>query len=212
MDTSQDQVDLAEGDVAGDLGQAGSPGASGQTPEAQARAFFRDGGDVVYTQPSRFGGGRRRWILAGIVVLLVVAGSISAAVLRPTKGAARTHKSTAATTTTKAKTYPEIARSDVAVRVLNASDSNELARQIGARLRQIGFSVSATGDAPAVILSGNPSEIFYGSAGLSAAHTLGDSLKGSLDYVASSSLAGNNVTLWIANPQLTVSSKSHKAG
>jgi LytR cell envelope-related transcriptional attenuator len=180
------------------------PADTGQSPEAQARAFFRDGGDVVYDQPGPFGPRRRRWTLVALVVLVVAAASIAVAVFRPTQGSAGTNRPRSTTPTTLAKKFPLLAKSAVTVRVLNASDSSSLTSQIADGIEKLGFTVSARGNAPAVILSGNPSEIFYGSKGLSAAHTLSESLKGPLGLVADQSLTGNDVTLWIASPQLSV--------
>ena len=92
----------------------------------------------------------------------------------------------------------------VTVDVLNASGGGELAGQTAAGLTQNGFVVSGINNAPSVIASGAPSEIFYGSGGLPAAHTLGDALHGAVTYVTSPYLSGNNLTLWVANAQLTV--------
>jgi LytR cell envelope-related transcriptional attenuator len=180
------------------------PVATGHSPEEQARSFFAEGGDVVYTQPRPFVDRRRRWLLAGVGVVVVIAASVSAAVFRSAPGSARTHGSKSGAPATDTKKVRLLARSTVSVRVLDASEANGLAQPFAGQLRHLGFSVSATGEAPAVILSGNPSEIFYGPSGLTAAHTLAHSLTGSLGYVANPSLAGNNVTLWIASSQLAV--------
>ena len=106
----------------------------------------------------------------------------------------------APTTTT---TTP-VAPSTVSVDVLNASGSGELASQTAAGLTHNGFVITGIDNAPSVIASGSPSEIFYGPTGLPAAHTLGDSLSGAVTYVPSSTLSGNDLTLWVANAQLTV--------
>jgi len=53
-----------------------------------------------------------------------------------------------------------------------------------------------------VIASGSPSEIFYADRP-AGRHTLGDSLSGAVTYVPSSTLSGNDLTLWVANAQLT---------
>ncbi len=106
-----------------------------------------------------------------------------------------------ATTTT---TAPPLANSAVSVDVLNASGGGQLASQTASGLEQDGFVVTGVNNAPSVIASGDPSEIFYGSSGLPAAHTLADSLKGTVTYVASPLLSGNNLILWVANAGLTV--------
>jgi len=105
------------------------------------------------------------------------------------------------TTTT---TTPPLANSAVSVDVLNASGGGLLATDTAAGLRKNGFVITGINDAPSVIPAGQPSEIYYGPSGLPAAHTLADSLKGKVTYVPDASLAGNNVTLWVANAALTV--------
>jgi LCP family protein required for cell wall assembly len=106
-----------------------------------------------------------------------------------------------ATTTT---TAPPLANRAVSVDVLNASGGGELASQTASGLEQDGFVVTGVNNAPSVIASGDPSEIFYGTSGLSAAHTLADSLKGTVTYVGSPLLTGNTLILWVANAGLTV--------
>jgi hypothetical protein len=98
------------------------------------------------------------------------------------------------------------ANSAVTVDVLNASGSGDLAGSTATGLRNSGFVVSGVNNAPNVIPPGGPSQIIYGPAGLPAAHALANSLNGPVSYVPSSFLAGNNVTLLVANPQLTVNS------
>jgi LytR cell envelope-related transcriptional attenuator len=109
--------------------------------------------------------------------------------------------SPSATTTT---TAPPLANSAVSVNVQNASGGGQLASQTASGLEQDGFAVTGVNNAPSVIASGDPSEIFYGPSGLPAAHTLADSLKGTVTYVGSPLLTGNNLMLWVANPGLTV--------
>ena len=109
--------------------------------------------------------------------------------------------SPSATTTT---TAPPLANSAVSVNVLNASGGGQLASQTASGLEQDGFAVTGVNNAPSVIASGDPSEIFYGPSGLPAAHTLADSLKGTVTYVGSPLLTGNNLMLWVANAGLTV--------
>jgi LCP family protein required for cell wall assembly len=109
--------------------------------------------------------------------------------------------SPSATTTT---TAPPLANSAVSVDVLNASGGGQLASQTASGLEQDGFAVTGVNNAPSVIAGGDPSEIFYGPSGLPAAHTLADSLKGTVTYVGSPLLTGNNLMLWVANPGLTV--------
>jgi LCP family protein required for cell wall assembly len=108
-----------------------------------------------------------------------------------------------AATPTTTTTTP-VPSSTVSVNVLNASGGGELASETAQGLKSNGFVVTGINNAPSVIASGDPSEIFYGPTGLPAAHTLGDSLNGPVTYVASPSLTGNNLTLWVANAQLTV--------
>jgi LCP family protein required for cell wall assembly len=105
------------------------------------------------------------------------------------------------TTTT---TAPPLAAPSVSVDVLNASGGGELASQTASGLTQDGFVVTGVANAPSVIAPGDPSLIYYGPTGLPAAHTLADSLHGPVTYVASPSLTGNAVTLWVASAQLTV--------
>jgi hypothetical protein len=90
------------------------------------------------------------------------------------------------------------------VDVLNASGGGLLATDTSDRLRDDGFVITGVDNAPSVIAAGNPSEIFYGPSGLPAAHTLAASLNGKITYVPEPSLRGNDVTLWVANAQLTV--------
>ena len=65
-----------------------------------------------------------------------------------------------ATTTT---TAPPLANRAVSVDVLNASGGGELASQTASGLEQDGFVVTGVNNAPSVIASGDPSEIFYGT-------------------------------------------------
>jgi hypothetical protein len=163
----------------------------------------------------------RRWLIplaAGGVVAIVAA--LLAVVILPsrksndtdsatspahrasTTQAVRTTSTTASTTTST--TAPLPAKSLVTVDVLNASGATGLAAQMAAGLRQTGFGVSGIGNASSNIAPGGPSEIYYGPDGLPAAHTLAVSLNGPVSYIANSMLGGNNLILWVANAQLTV--------
>jgi LCP family protein required for cell wall assembly len=106
--------------------------------------------------------------------------------------------------TTTTTTAPPLKDSAVSVDVLNASGAGLLATDTAEGLRHNGFVISGINNAPSVIPTGEPSEIYYGPTGLPAAHTLADSLKGKVSYVPDASLTGNNVTLWVANAELTV--------
>ena len=123
--------------------------------------------------------------------------------IRATSTTASTTTSTTASTTTST-TAPLPATSSVVVDVLNASGATGLAAQTAAGLRQDGFGVSGIGNASSNIAAGGPSQIYYGPDGLPAAHTLAASLNGPVTYIANSMLGGNNLILWIANAQLTV--------
>lgn len=163
----------------------------------------------------------RRWLItiAAIGVVAIVAALLAVVILpsrksNPTGSAAspahrgsttqaiRTTSTTASTTTST--TAPLPAKSLVTVDVLNASGAAGLAAQTAAGLRQNGFGVSGIGNASSNIAPGGPSEIYYGPDGLPAAHTLAASLNGPVTYIANSTLGGNNLILWIANAQLTV--------
>jgi LytR cell envelope-related transcriptional attenuator len=160
---------------------------------------------------------RRRWmIVIGLVAVVVIALVLVLAVVPSTKasntdasgsaasGGSSTGATTAAgpTSTTTTTTLP--ANSAVTVSVLNASDTNGLAAQTGAALTQAGFTVSGVGNAASQIPAGGPSEIYYGTNGLPAAHALGNALSGSVSYLSNATLTGNSVILWVANAQLTV--------
>jgi LCP family protein required for cell wall assembly len=106
--------------------------------------------------------------------------------------------------TTTTTTAPPLKNSAVSVDVLNASGAGLLATDTADGLRHNGFLISGINNAPSVLPAGEPSEIYYGPTGLAAAHTLADSLKGKVSYVPDASLTGNNVTLWVANAELTV--------
>ena len=88
--------------------------------------------------------------------------------------------------------------------VLNASGAGLLATDTAAALKKDGFVITGINNAPSLIPAGDPSEIYYGPAGLPAARTLADSLKGKVTYVPDSSLTGNDLSLWIASAALTV--------
>jgi LCP family protein required for cell wall assembly len=111
-----------------------------------------------------------------------------------------------ASTTTTTTTAPPLANSAVSVDVLNASGGGLLAGNTAENLRKNGFEITGIDDAPSVIATGNPSEIFYGPTGLPAAKTLAASLQGKVAYVPDPTLTGNRVTLWVANSTLTVTS------
>ncbi len=106
--------------------------------------------------------------------------------------------------TTSNPTDPLLPDRSVTVQVLNASGSGELATKTAVALKKAGFVISSVNDAPSVISPGDPSDIFYGSTGLTAARTLAAVLNGLVSYIPDSSLVDNNVSLWIANAQLTV--------
>jgi LytR cell envelope-related transcriptional attenuator len=147
-------------------------------------------------------------VIALVLVLVVVpstkspsTGATNAASSHaPTSGAATTASGSASTTTTT----PLPAPNAVTVSVLNASDTNGLAAQTGAGLTHAGFTVSGVGNATSKIAAGSPSQIYYGSGGLPAAHALGNALSGPISYVANATVTGNSVILWVANAQLTV--------
>jgi hypothetical protein len=146
-------------------------------------------------------------VIALVLVLVVVpstkspsTGATNAASSHPpTSGAATTASGSASTTTTSLP-----APNAVTVSVLNASDTNGLAAQTGAALTHAGFTVSGVGNATSKIAAGSPSQIYYGSGGLPAAHALGNALSGPISYVTNPTLTGNSVILWVANAQLTV--------
>jgi LytR cell envelope-related transcriptional attenuator len=146
-------------------------------------------------------------VIALVLVLVVVpstkspsTGATNAASSHPpTSGAATTASGSASTTTTSLP-----APNAVTVSVLNASDTNGLAAQTGAALTHAGFTVSGVGNATSKIAAGSPSQIYYGSGGLPAAHALGNTLSGPISYVTNPTLTGNSVILWVANAQLTV--------
>jgi LCP family protein required for cell wall assembly len=107
-----------------------------------------------------------------------------------------------------AKVVPTIARGDVDVQVLNASGLADVAHDTAASLTSAGFDVTQIGDAASLIPSGQPSQIWYGSTGLEAAHTLGAALGEKVSYVSYPSLTGNTVDLLIAGTSLTVTTTS----
>jgi LCP family protein required for cell wall assembly len=115
-------------------------------------------------------------------------------------GVPKPKPSTSTTTTTQ----PALPHSQVSVQVFNASTVNDLAHETASELSTLGFGIAEIGDAPSPITAGDPSQIWYGSTGLEAAHTLGAVLKGSVKYVADPQLSGDTVSLLIAGSQLTV--------
>jgi hypothetical protein len=148
-------------------------------------------------------------VIALVLVLVVVpstkspsTGATNAASSHPPASGAAATASGSASTTTTTTSLP--APNAVTVSVLNASDTNGLAAQTGAALTHAGFTVSGVGNATTKIAAGSPSQIYYGSGGLPAAHALGNALSGPISYVTNPTLTGNSVILWVANAQLTV--------
>jgi len=203
---------LVTGDDPGD-GRAGTHERP-PTPEEVARAFIRDGGVVVFDEPDERRVRRRKTIVGAAIAVLVIAGAVVAFVILSTPKKSAPHSQPSAlkttsttvapTSTTTTTSAPLPANSAVTVDVLNASNALDLAGQTATGLRQIGFVVSGISDAPSVIATGDPSEIFYGPNGRPAAQALALSLNGPVSLVPSGLLTGNNVTLWAAGPQLTV--------
>jgi len=197
---------------------AGIPNEPAHSPEHVAKTFLREGGVVVYDGREQSAVRRRRLFAAGAIGVLAVAAVLVAVALIAARGGTAPQSSAAPaahTSTTLKKgsepaltTPPPPAPSAVSVDVLNASQSDGVAGHTAAGLTQDGFAVSAVGNAPSKIASGNPSTILYGPAGLPAAHTLAASLSGAVALVANPMLTGNHVVLWVANPQLTVSSST----
>jgi LCP family protein required for cell wall assembly len=109
-------------------------------------------------------------------------------------------------TTTSTSVTPTLPPAQVNVEVLNASLVDGIAHATGASLTTRGFDVTEIGNAPNLITSGGPSQIWYGPTGLEAAHTLGAVLSGPVSYVPDPSLTGNTVALLIAGSQLSVNS------
>jgi LytR cell envelope-related transcriptional attenuator len=201
-----------------------------QSPEEAAREFFREGGVVVVDEIDEADRRRRRRLalVGGIVAVVVVAAIVAAVLLtrgsgKPPAPKAATHASTIpvakaqskSKSKAKAKSVTPVTPvtsvtpavpppSAVDVQVLNASMTNGLAGQTALDLAHNGFTVGTAGNASSKIASGDPSQILYGPSGLPAAHVLGASLSGPVSYVPTPSLTGNNVTLWVAGPQLTV--------
>jgi LytR cell envelope-related transcriptional attenuator len=197
------------------------PKAEVQSPEEVARKFLESGEVMDYPKPGEVRA-RRNWLpVVGIVGACAVLAVLVAIDLLPTShvsspphAAVRTNptvtvpeKTVKSTTPTKQATTTTTllpVNSAVQVTVLNASASNGLAALTAAGLTQNGFTVSSIGTAPNPIAPGQPSQILYGPTGLAAAHALGNSLSGPVSYVVSPGLTGTNVTLLIANSQLTV--------
>jgi hypothetical protein len=196
------------------------------TPEEVARSFLRDGGTLDFDGEDE---GRSIWrnsALRAVAAVVVISGAVAAYViwLNP-KAPAEHSPSGALSQTTVASsaaspaasitkpsqpssntttTLPLLANNAVMVEVLNASTTSQLASHTATGLEQSGFGVGVISDAPSVIAGGGPSEIFYGPGGLPAAQTLALALSGSVILLPDASLAGNDVTLWVAGPQLTV--------
>jgi len=161
---------------------------------------------------------RRTFIIAAALTALAIA-AIAAAIaissshnpsdaVATTTTIATSSVTHAATTTTAAPTttttIPLPANSAINVDVLNASGTAGLAAQTAANLKVAGFAISGIGNASSDIAAGNPSQIYYGPAGLAAAHALAKALDGSVSLVGNNTLGGNNLILWIANAQLSV--------
>jgi hypothetical protein len=206
-----------------DDGGSGLRAAGIQSPEEIARNFIRDGGVIDFDEridPQEVR--RKRWFVGGAIVVVIVIAIAAVIALTHQKGSKSPSSGVSAiqttttvvnrtTTTTTTTTAPSLVKSAVLVQVLNASPTNGLAGTTGTALTQAGFTVSSVGNAPQKIATGSPSEIFYGPTGLPAAHLLALSLTGPVTFVANPALTGNNVTLWIANSQLTVSTTSTSA-
>src|SRR5581483_9024433 len=109
--------------------------------------------------------------------------------------------SPSSTTTT---TAPAIPPAQIPVQVFNASTVGGLAHTTATALQSAGFDVTEVGNAPSPITAGDPSQIWYGTTGLPAAHVLGASLSGPVKYVSDPSLSGNTLALLLAGPELTV--------
>ncbi|HXZ61317.1 MAG TPA: LCP family protein [Acidimicrobiales bacterium] len=101
-------------------------------------------------------------------------------------------------------TIPTEAHGQVDVDVLNASTVDGIAGSTATALSAQGFTVTGIGDAPTSLSSAGPSQILYGPVGSEAAATLASVLSGPVSLVPDSSLSGQDVTLLIAGPQLTV--------
>jgi LCP family protein required for cell wall assembly len=101
-------------------------------------------------------------------------------------------------------TVPTEAHNLVQVQVLNASYVAGIAGTTASALGALGFTVSSVGNAAAPIQTGAPSQILYGPSGSEAAETLASALGGPVAEVADSSLTGQDVTLLVAGPKLTV--------
>jgi hypothetical protein len=191
------------------------------TPEEVARAFIRDGGTLDFGDEDEGRWIRRKSFLSAVAAIVVVSGAVAAYVIwlnpKTPDGQASTALSASTTAGASGATPPTSvtpttvqlpANNAVTVEVLNASNTSELASHTATGLEQVGFVVSVVSDAPSVIAGGSPSDIFYGPNGLPAAQVLALSLNGSVSLLPDASLSGNNVTLWIAGPKLTVKTAS----
>jgi LCP family protein required for cell wall assembly len=103
----------------------------------------------------------------------------------------------------KKKVRPET-HGAVNVQVLNGSTATGLAHATALALAQQGFAVGTIGNAPTPIPGGSPSQIHYGPSGYRAAFTLASVLGGPFTYVPDNGLTGQDVSLVLAGPQLTV--------
>jgi len=102
------------------------------------------------------------------------------------------------------KPLPVVAHNLISIEVYNAGAAAGAAHDVASALTAAGYTITGIGDAPTPIATGDPSEIWYGSSGLDAAHTLGASLTGSVRYVSDPSLTGNSLALFIAGSPLSV--------
>jgi LCP family protein required for cell wall assembly len=115
-------------------------------------------------------------------------------------------KPSPSSTTTTTSTVPAIPPGQIPVQVFNASSVGGLAHTTATALQSAGFDVTEVGNAPSPITAGDPSQIWYGTTGLTAAHVLGASVSGPVRYVSDPSLSGNTVALLLAGSSLTVNS------
>jgi LCP family protein required for cell wall assembly len=99
---------------------------------------------------------------------------------------------------------PPLAHNLVDVEVFNAGGPAGIAHSTGAALTADGFNVTEIGNAPTPLAAGSPTQIWYSSTGLTAAHALGAALTGTVTYVEEPSLSGNTVALFIDSSPLSV--------
>ncbi len=165
------------------------------SPEEVAREFLREGADVDRRERKEERRRRRVRILTGFATAAGVVATVAVLVLLAVLALLPSHPPSPP----RAALPPPTA---VTVEVLSAYQGGALGTiQVSQHLSEIGF-VSRYGPAPSMIAAGEPSEIFYGPSGLPAAETLAQWLTGPVTKVSSAHLSGNNLELWIANPQL----------